>query len=256
MLLAIGGGLVMASGVEAGGLLFVLSPLLMVLVVRFLLRGGWQDAGLRFNFKQSWGWYLLAVLLYPVLFLVNLAINVLLDFTTLTVPVVEVLPLLLAGFLVQLLPRMIFALSEEWGWRGYLEPRLARLGVPDFSRHLMVGILWGFWHFPLILATDYTTVSLFIFLPLFMLGIIFLAFIYGRMFKSSGTVWPAVIMHGMGNAVGFAIIEGNLVAFNNELWGSIVPGSIITTLIYAFIAIIIWRRPVNLAATAELAGAQ
>lgn len=45
LLLAAGGGMVMAAGQEVGGLLFILSPLLMVLVVRFLLRDGWQDAG-------------------------------------------------------------------------------------------------------------------------------------------------------------------------------------------------------------------
>jgi hypothetical protein len=69
MLLAVGGGFVLASGQEAGGLLFILSPLVMVLIVRFLLGDGWKDAGLGLVLKRSWGWYLFALLVYPVTFL-------------------------------------------------------------------------------------------------------------------------------------------------------------------------------------------
>ncbi len=242
LLLAIGGGLIMASGQETGGLLFILSPLVMVLIVRFFLGDGWKDAGLTLHFRKSLGWYVFALLIYPFLFLVVIVINALLGFTTVTMRFSELLPLLVGGFIIQLVPRMVFSLSEEWGWRGYLEPRLALLGMPDLPRHIMVAVLWGVWHFPLILSTDYTSVPLWIFLPLFMVGIFFLAIIFGQMRKASDSVWPAVLMHGMGNALGFTILEGNLIAFNNELWGNIVPGSVITTVAYGLIALLIWRR--------------
>ena len=243
LLLAIAGGFFMASGQEAGGLLFILSPLIMVLVVRFMLGDGWKDAGLNLNFKKQWGWYLFALLLYPVVFTLVITINILLGFTTLTTAVSEMLPILLVGFAVQLIPRFLFALSEEWGWRGYMEPRFALLGISDLPRYLLVGVFWGVWHFPLILSTDYTTIPMLIFLPLFMVGILMLAIIFGQMRKSSGSVWPAVLMHGMGNTLGFAILEGNLIAYNNELLGNIVPGSIVITLIYGLIAVLIfWRR--------------
>lgn len=252
MLLAIGGGIILASGQEAGGLLFILSPLVMVLIVRFLLGDGWKDAGLGLNFKKKWGWYLFALLVYPAVYLVVIAVNVLLGFTTLTMSVRELLPILLAGFVIQLLPRMFFSLSEEWGWRGYLEPRFALLGIPDIRRHFSVGILWGIWHFPLILSTDYTSVPMPVFLPLFMVGVIFLAIVFGQMRKSSGSVWPVVLMHGMGNVLGFAVLERDLIAYNNELLGNIVPGSITITLIYALLAILILRRGrLNSATTSE-----
>ena len=242
MMLAIGGGFVMVSGQEAGGLLFILSPLMMVLIVRFLLGDGWKDAGLGLNFKKSWGWYLFALLIYPGTFLVIITLNILLGFTTLAMSFAEILPILLSGFAIQFVPRMLFSLSEEWAWRGYLEPRFSHLGIPDLQRYLIVGILWGIWHFPLILSTDYTSVPILIFLPLFLVGIFFLAIIYGQIRKSSGSVWPAVLMHGMANAVGFAILEGNVIEFNNELLGNIVPGSIVTTLVYGLIAFLILRR--------------
>jgi membrane protease YdiL (CAAX protease family) len=228
--------------IEAGGLLFILSPFLMVLVVRFLLGDGWQDAGLRLNTKKNGGWYLFTLLSMPIIFLAVTAINVLLGLTAVTVTASEILPLLLAGFAVQLVPRMFFSLTEEWGWRGYLEPRLAQLGMAAGQRHVIVGVLWGIWHFPLILATDYTSVPLPIFLPLFVMGTILLAFINGQMRQASGSVWPVVLMHGIANTLGFAILEGNLIAYNNELLGNIVPGSITITIVYGLIALWMMRR--------------
>lgn len=242
LLVAIGGGILMAAGQEVGGLLFILSPLLMVLIVRFLLGDGWQDAGLRPHVKRSWGWYLFALLLYPLLFPTVIAINALLGFTTITLPMSQLLPLLLTGIAIQFVPRLFFALSEEWGWRGYLEPRLAALGIPDLRRHVLVGVLWGIWHFPLILSTDYTSVPLLIFLPAFVIGTIFLAIIFGQMRKHSDSVWPPVLMHGMGNALGFAVLEGGLIAFNNEFFGNIIPGTVTITVLYGLIAFVLLRR--------------
>jgi membrane protease YdiL (CAAX protease family) len=137
---------------------------------------------------------------------------------------------------------MFFALSEEWAWRGYLEPRFTAMGMPDLQRHLVVGVLWGIWHLPLILSTDYTSIPYLIFLPLFMVSVLLMAIIYGQMRKSSGSVWPAVLMHGMANALAFAILEGDLIAYNNELTGSIITGSITITLAYPLVAFLIWRR--------------
>ncbi len=85
--------------------------------------------------------------------------------------------------MAQFIPRMLFALAEEWGWRGYLEPRLTALHVPDVPRHLFVGVIWALWHFPLILSTDYTTMPYFIFLPLFVIGVVVAAIVYGQLRK-------------------------------------------------------------------------
>jgi hypothetical protein len=41
-----------------------------------------------------------------------------------------------------------FSLGEEWGWRGYLLPRLLPLG--QWPALLISGAIWGFWHAPLV----------------------------------------------------------------------------------------------------------
>lgn len=242
LLLSVGGGLIMASGQGAGGLLFILSPLIMVLVVRILLGDGWKDAGLKWNLKQSWRWYLLALFLYFLVFPLIIGVSVLFGFTTLNMTVAEFLPIFLTGMAVQFVPRMIYSLSEEWGWRGYLEPRLEQLGFDDVQRHVAVGVLWGIWHFPLIMSSEYTTVPLIIFLPLFVLGTIMLAFVFGQMRKASGSVWPAVLLHGIANTMGYAILEGNFITYNNEIMGNIAPGGILIVIIFGFISFWIMRR--------------
>jgi len=43
---------------------------------------------------------------------------------------------------------MIFTFGEEFGWRGYLLPRLAPLG--GISAAIITGVIWGLWHTPVI----------------------------------------------------------------------------------------------------------
>jgi len=43
----------------------------------------------------------------------------------------------------------LFAFGEEFGWRGYLMPKLLPLGKP--TAYLLMGVIWGMWHMPLIL---------------------------------------------------------------------------------------------------------
>lgn len=49
-------------------------------------------------------------------------------------------------------------LGEELGWRGYLQPRLMRRFTP-LTTSMIVGVIWGIWHYPLYVHSIFSTVS-------------------------------------------------------------------------------------------------
>jgi membrane protease YdiL (CAAX protease family) len=69
-------------------------------------------------------------------------------------PAVVVLAQIAAALTLAVPLNALFAFGEEFGWRGYLLPRLMqRLGPwPGVLAH---GAIWGFWHAPLILLLGY-----------------------------------------------------------------------------------------------------
>ena len=225
------GGVVTASGNEIGGVIFIIGPILMMVLLRFFGGDGWKDAGLSLNIKESWQWYLFSLFVYPIIITMVILLGSILGVTKINGNLSALLSAFGAGFAAQLIPRMIFAMFEEWGWRGYLEPRFVALGVPDIRRHLFVGAVWALWHFPLVLSTAYTEIPYTLFFPFFMVAIILTAIVYGQLRKASGTVWTSVVMHGIGNAFGWAILQNNLLTFNNKLLANPAPESILSIVI-------------------------
>jgi membrane protease YdiL (CAAX protease family) len=105
------------------------------------------------------------------------------------------------GLVFAWLSGCVFALGEEIGWRGFLTPLLAR--TLSFTKVAMiVGVIWAVWHFPPIVRGDYgggesVPFSLICF-TLMLLGMN-LAITWLRL--ASGSIWPAVLMHGTHNVV-------------------------------------------------------
>ncbi|MEU6997525.1 CPBP family intramembrane glutamic endopeptidase [Nonomuraea sp. NPDC046570] len=97
------------------------------------------------------------------------------------------------------------AFGEEWGWRGWLLPRLvASRGV--LGGLLLSGVIWGLWHAPLTLL-GYNYPSLGPWAALYFVGFCVLSgILLGWLRLKSGSVWPAVIGHGAINAVGPLIL--------------------------------------------------
>src|SRR5919199_257264 len=94
-----------------------------------------------------------------------------------------------------------FALGEESGIRGYLQPRLMSLGRTPAL--LLVGLVWATWHMPLIFlapAIDFPTGSLLLFFPLFYGTIVAASFFYGYLRIYTDSTWPASIAHSVHNA--------------------------------------------------------
>lgn len=230
--LAMAGGLISNAGLAAGGLVFIIGPILMMVLLRSLGGDGWQDAGLALDLRSKWRWYAFSLLAYPITISIVLLLGSVLGVSRLTLDTMPFAATLLTGVLSQLIPRLLLAVAEEWGWRGYLEPRLAAAGVPDLPRHLLVGVVWASWHVPLILTTDYTDLDYATFFPLFAVGVITTALVYGQVRKVSGTVWTSVLMHGVGNAVAWALIQHHMVVIDNKMLANIAPEGVFMFLLW------------------------
>lgn len=97
----------------------------------------------------------------------------------------------------------ISTFGEEFGWRGYLLPKLIPLGTRKAI--LLTGLVWGVWHWPVILmgynyGLDYFGSP---FLgPLAMVWFtLVLGVFFGWLTVKSHSVWPAVIAHGALNGI-------------------------------------------------------
>jgi uncharacterized protein len=104
---------------------------------------------------------------------------------------------ILSGFIMG----TIFAFAEETGWRGYMLPRLLGMGIVPAM--LVVSLLHGVWHLPIMLTTDYyhNTGNPLIVVPLFLTTLSLAGIFYGFLRIWTGSVWPVAITHSTANFV-------------------------------------------------------
>ena len=102
---------------------------------------------------------------------------------------------ILAGFVIS----TVLALCEEVGWRGYMLPHMKGFGM--VSAMLIVGLLHGLWHMPILLTTDYyhSTGNPWIVAPLFLVTLTLAGVFYGFLRIWTGSVWPVAIAHAAAN---------------------------------------------------------
>jgi membrane protease YdiL (CAAX protease family) len=92
------------------------------------------------------------------------------------------------------------AFGEEVGWRGYMLTRLFLAGAP--KPVLTSGVIWALWHVPMILSGQYAAGHRrWLSAILFVAGVLAEAYLAAYVRLRSGSVWPAVILHGAWNAV-------------------------------------------------------
>ncbi|MGP4017940.1 lysostaphin resistance A-like protein [Saccharopolyspora sp. 5N708] len=94
----------------------------------------------------------------------------------------------------------VLAFGEEWGWRGWLVPRLTEFGT--WRALWLSGLIWGVWHAPLtLLGYNYPQLGPWA-APMFTGFCVIFGVVMGWLRLHSGSVWPPVLAHGAFNAVG------------------------------------------------------
>ncbi len=92
----------------------------------------------------------------------------------------------------------VFAFGEEFGWRGYLLWELAPMGFWHAS--VVIGIVWGLWHAPLILAGyNYASFPIVGILAMVAACVAFSP-LYTYLVLKARSVIAAALLHGVFNA--------------------------------------------------------
>jgi len=107
----------------------------------------------------------------------------------------------------------VLVVGEEIGWRGFALPRMIeRFGVGRAS--LMLGLLWGFWHFPTFFlkgaAQAEVPIVAYIAFTTALSGAFTWIWVHTR-----GSVLIATLLHGAVNAVGFTAVG---LSASNRMW--------------------------------------
>ncbi|MFB9624555.1 CPBP family intramembrane glutamic endopeptidase [Nonomuraea helvata] len=134
-----------------------------------------------------------------------------------TVAITQIVIAVVAGPILNGIP----ALGEEWGWRGWLVPRLVSTNGM-LAGLLLSGFIWGLWHAPLTLL-GYNYPRLGSWAALVFIGFcVLLGVVMGWLRLRTGSVWPGVVAHASVNAIAaVALLLGDAAAPPNELLAGI-----------------------------------
>jgi membrane protease YdiL (CAAX protease family) len=179
-----------------GMLLWIIAPFGISLLLRAFAGDGWGDLGIRPKIKGNVLWYTVSFLVYPVCAILVLLVgraSGTVSFSGFS------LALFVGAFASVIGFQIIKNIFEEFAFRGYLAPKMYKLGLNVFVAHVVVGLIWGVWHLPYLRAiTPYTTESLATLVPRFILGAVAASIVYGEIRLQTDSVWPAWLMHTVG----------------------------------------------------------
>jgi len=215
-------------------------PAIAATIVRLIRKDGFADAGLRLAVRGRKGvirLYIAAYVIPPILIAAGIGLALLTGVqhwafsenlhamaNTITTQLQSVGQSLPSGFsayqlaLISLLSQtvlaftlgipfnMIFTFGEEFGWRGYLLPRLSPLGGVQAA--IITGIVWGLWHAPIIVLNGYNYPGHpWLGVVMMVIFTVALSMIFAWLRFRSGSVWPSTLAHAAFNAqAGFAIV--------------------------------------------------
>ena len=182
-------------------------PALGVLITRLITREGFKNAMLRLNLRGNVRYYLIgwfgpmvltifgAVLYYAIYPSEFTLATLKTTMATQPMPPVAIIVVMLFSPWLNLIP----CLGEEWGWRGYLLPKVAAR-MKFLPTVLLTGFIWGIWHAPIIVTGHNYGVG-YPGYPWAGVGAMCLFCIVGGTLLSyitlkTNSCWPAVLAHG------------------------------------------------------------
>lgn len=185
--------------------LAMFAPALAHLLTRIITKEGFKDLMLFPNFKGNIKYYVASVgvkllesaVLIVLVWLIVLGGENVFDFGEGGTNI--------AAILTQVAVSVILffpAFGEEWGWRGYMMPKLMEL-MPKPAAVIVGGIIWGLWHAPVTVSghnfgTEYAGFPYVGIALMCLLCIIFNTFLT-LLTERTGSIYPASIAHMVNN---------------------------------------------------------
>jgi len=195
--------------------LWLVMPPLTALVLRMACRD-WKDVSLLPRFKGNIKWYVVALVIFPLLTAIVLGVAKTIGIVGLAgVEITIILPLVSAGLGIGLIKNVF----EEFAWRGYLAPKLIGLNAKDWLVYSISGLVWALWHAPyyLVFLGDEVFASIHISRGGFvLLGIAVMMcwnVMYVELFRITKSIWPGILMHTAEDAVPAFLFTGGYYAF-------------------------------------------
>lgn len=180
---------------------WLVAPLLTGIMIRIINRD-WKGFGIKPRIKQNIGWYLVALLVYPILTLIVILIGAACGVIILGKIEFDVM---LSLFMSSFIGAFIKNIFEEFAWRGNLVPFLERTKLGDLGLYLCVGMIWAGWHIlyymyflPDSIFVDTTRELMTI---VGCLTVILITPLFVEIYRMTHSVWPGLILHAMINVV-------------------------------------------------------
>lgn len=113
--------------------------------------------------------------------------------------------------------------GEEYGWRSFLQEELDALGRRWAA--LVVGLVWGVWHIPVIFSGAHTYPPTILGLGLGLTFFILWGFVQSYAVVKTRSIWVAAFLHGLVNSVyGFMLtyvvrLEDKVLSFGLGIYG-------------------------------------
>lgn len=203
-----------AAGVYALGVFGMLIPSIANLITRLVTKEGFKNSYLGINFKGNAKYYIASVLVKVIevivcvvliwaVFINDLSFSEAFPFDNMNIR--------MGTFLLQLSSAIIVffpAFGEEWGWRGYMMPKLTELmGKP--AAIITGGIIWGLWHAPLTVSghnfgVDYNLYP-WLGIVVMCLNCIFFNAFLTLLTEKTKSIYPASFCHMVNNSIGGGI---------------------------------------------------
>jgi hypothetical protein len=226
--------------------IWLVLPMLTAIAITLLSKGKWKDFGFRPNFRGNIKWYLIALLIFPVVTAVVLIIGAAtkcIDLSALD------LRLFIPVFYSGLLLNFIIDIFDGPPLYGYLSSQLDKVNLNDWKIYLVVGGVWGIWHAPYLLfflsETDIQAVlpvSLGIFFIVFMITMVCWGVMYIELYRVTQSIWPGVLVHMVEDSLINPLVLGGFIAIaaGTEILVSPICG-IITSILYLSVGLGIRR---------------